>query len=124
MLILSSAVRVFVATQPCDMRRAFDSLAAMVRDVLRKNPFDGHLFVFKSRRGDRVKILYWSSGGFCLWYRRLEKGTFRFPEGDGESVEMEAGELAILLEGIDLRGARRRKRYVLKETDAVRSAIS
>ena len=71
MLTLSSAVRVFVATKPCDMRRAFDSLAAMVRDVLRKNPFDGHLFVFKSRRGDRVKILYWSAGGFCLWYRRL-----------------------------------------------------
>ncbi len=124
MLTLSSAVRVFVATKPCDMRRAFDSLAAMVRDVLRKNPFDGHLFVFKSRRGDRVKILYWSAGGFCLWYRRREKGTFRFPEGDGESVEMGAGELAILLEGIDLRGARRRKRFVLKETAAMRSAIS
>ena len=118
MLIFSSAVRVFVAVQPCDMRKSFDSLAALVKDVLHKNPFEGHLFVFKSRRGDRVKILYWSAGGFCQWYRRLEKGTFRFPEGDADSVEMEAGELAILLEGIDLRGARRRKRFVPQETAA------
>ena len=123
MLILSSAVRVFVATEPCDMRKAFDSLAALVRDVLHRNPLDGHLFVFKSRRGDRVKILYWSAGGYCLWYRRLEKGTFRFPEGDAVSVEMEAGELAILLEGIDLRGARRRKRFVPQESDAARSTF-
>ena len=118
MLMFSPAVRIFVATQPCDMRRSFDTLAALVKDVLRRNPFEGHLFLFKGRRGDRIKILYWSAGGFCLLYKRIERGTFRFPESDADSVEIEGGELAILLEGIDLRGARRRKRFVPTEETA------
>ena len=118
MLMLSPAIRIFLAVQSTDMRKSFDSLAALVKDVLHQSPYDEHLFLFKGRRGDRVKILYWSAGGFCLWYRRLEKGTFRFPESDAECVEIEAGELAILLEGIDLRGARRRKRFVPNETTA------
>jgi transposase len=107
-------VRIFLCTQPADMRRSFDGLAAMTKDILREDPLSGHLFVFRSRRGDRVKILWWSSGGYCLWYKRLEEGTFRFPEGgagEAAGVEVASGDLSLLLEGIDLAGARRRRRY-------------
>lgn len=112
MLMLPPSVRIFVAAEPCDMRRSFDRLAAMVREVLHESPLSGHLFVFRGRRNDRVKILYWERGGFAIWYKRLEGGTFRFPPKEAASFEMEPGELALLLEGIDLAGAKRRKRYV------------
>jgi transposase len=111
MLMLPPSVRVHLATAPADMRCAFDGLTARVQGVLEQDPFSGHLFVFRNKRRDRVKILFWDRSGFCLWYKRLEKGTFHFPEAVGESVEVEAAELALLLEGIDLRGARRRPRW-------------
>lgn len=111
MLMLPPSVRVFLAAEPADMRCAFDGLTARVQSLLKEDPFSGHLFVFRNKRGDRVKILFWDRSGFCLWYKRLEKGTFRFPEATGSSVEVEAAELALLLEGIDLRGARRRPRW-------------
>jgi len=111
MLNLPPSVRVFVSTVPADMRRSFDGLAAMTEQVLEKDPFSGHLFVFRNKRGDRVKILYWDRDGYCLWYKRLEKGTFRFPQEGDKSLEVEAAELALLLEGFDLSGAKRGKRY-------------
>ncbi|MCA9445299.1 MAG: IS66 family insertion sequence element accessory protein TnpB [Candidatus Omnitrophica bacterium] len=111
MLNFPPSVRVFVSTVPADMRRSFDGLAAMTEQILEKDPFSGHLFVFRNKRGDRVKILYWDRDGYCLWYKRLEKGTFRFPERGEKSLEVEAAELALLLEGFDLSGARRAKRY-------------
>ena len=111
MLMLPPSVRIYLATQPADMRCAFDGLMARVQYILEADPFSGHLFVFHNKRRDRVKILFWDRSGFCLWYKRLEKGTFKFPEGHGESLQVEAAELALLLEGIDLRGARRRPRW-------------
>jgi transposase len=108
---LPPSVKVYVASEPTDMRRSFDRLAATVEGVLHHDPFSGHLFVFMSRGGDRVKILWWDRGGFCLWYKRLEEGTFRFPERAGDCYEIESAELALLLEGIDLAGARRRRRW-------------
>lgn len=111
MLSLPPSVQIFVATEPADMRRSFDSLSALVVEQLEKDPFSGHLFVFRNRRGDRVKILYWDRSGFSLWYKRLEQGVFRFPCAVAGHVEMAASELALILEGIDLRGARRQKRY-------------
>ena len=114
MLMLPPSVRVHLATQPADMRCAFDGLTARVQYILEQDPYSGHLFVFRNKRGDRVKILWWDRSGFVLWYKRLEKGTFHFPgisEASGESVDVEAAELALLLEGIDLRGARRRPRW-------------
>ncbi len=81
MLNLSELVRIYCCTQPTDMRKSFDSLAALVRDWLGHDPLSGHLFVFRSRRGDRVKLLWWDRDGLTLYYRRLEKGTFdRRPE--------------------------------------------
>jgi len=111
-LMLPPAVRVFLATGPADLRRSFDGLAAMARDVVRQDPLSGHLFVFSNRRRDRVKVLFWDRSGFVLWYKRLEKGVFRFPSAEAGSVEVEAAELMLLLEGIDLAGSRRRERWV------------
>lgn len=116
MLSLPPAVKVFLASEPADMRRSFDGLAALTRDVIRRDPFSGHLFVFRSRLGDRVKILYWDRSGFVLWYKRLEKGVFRFPRSDTHSVEIESADLGLLLEGIDLAGAKRRERFAPRST--------
>ena len=106
-------VRVFLCTSPTDMRKGFDTLAALVRDGLGYDPLSGHLFLFIGRRRDRLKILYWDRDGFALWYKRLEQGTFRMPASRPEatSIELKASELAMLLEGIDLRSIRRRKRF-------------
>jgi transposase len=107
----ASSVRVFVASVPVDLRRSFDSLAACTEQLLEQDPLSGHLFVFRNRPGDRVKILYWDRTGYCLWYKRLEKGIFHLPSGSG-GVEISAAELVLLLEGIDLAGARQRPRFV------------
>jgi len=111
MLSLPSAVRIFLCLRPTDMRKSFDGLAAMVRQVLEADPLSGHLFVFIGRRADRMKILYWDRDGLALWAKRLERGTFHPPPGEGESVALSAAELALLLEGIELAGAARRKRF-------------
>ncbi len=118
MLSLPPAVRVFICTLPADMRRSFDGLALMTREIIGKDPLSGHLFVFRNRRGDRVKILYWDRSGFCIWYKRLEKGVFHLPGSEESGVEMEAADLAMLLEGIDLSGAKRRRRFVPRRARA------
>ena len=107
------ASRIHLCVTPADMRRGFDTLAAMVKDFLGHDPLSGHLFLFVSRGKDRLKILQWESDGFCLWYKRLEEGTFRLPrvEADHASVELKASELAMMLEGIDLRSIKRTKRF-------------
>jgi transposase len=99
---------------PADMRRSFDGLSRMAEEVIREDPFSGHLFVFRSRRSDRVKILYWDRDGYAIWYKRLEEGTFRFPEGISGKAEIERSDLLLLLDGIDLSDAKRRKRFVHK----------
>ena len=106
-------VRVFLCTSRTDMRKGFDTLAVLVREGLGYDPLSGHLFLFIGRRRDRLKILYWDRDGYALWYKRLETGTFRMPvaKPDAASVELKASELAMLLEGIDLRSIKRRKRF-------------
>jgi transposase len=114
MLSLPPSVRLFVATQPVDGRKGPDSLAALVREVLKHDPLSGHLFVFFSKRCDRVRIVYWDRNGFAMWTKRLEKGRFRpsfSPDGVLTSSAMEAAELARVVEGIELAGARRRARW-------------
>ena len=108
------AVRIYLCTAPADMRKGFDSLAALVREHLKCDPLSGHLFLFVGRGKDRLKILYWDSDGFAVWYKRLEEGTFRLPaaRSAGASVEIKASELAMLLAGIDLTSIKRRKRFV------------
>ncbi len=118
--MLPPSVRIFVATEPADMRRGFDGLSAMVREFVGEDPLSGHLFLFRNRRGDRVKILYWDRSGYALFYKRLERGVFRIPRASGErSIEIDSSELLLVLEGIDLRGAKRQKRFSLSERAAV-----
>lgn len=107
------AVRIYLATGPTDMRKGFDSLAALVRDHLGHDPLSGSLFLFVGRDKDRIKILHWDTDGFALWYKRLEEGSFRLPSSHtaGSSVELKASELAMLLEGIDLTSIKRRRRF-------------
>lgn len=111
MLTWPQSVRVFVYTEPTDMRRSFDRLSNMVKELLQEDPFSGHLFVFVNRRADRVKILFWDRSGFCLFYKRLEQGVFRLPRGEEATREVDVVRLMLILEGLDLSGARQQKRY-------------
>jgi len=114
MIHLPASVRVYLCLTPCDMRKSFDSLHTLVREQLELDAFAGHLFVFTSRRRDRVKILYWDRDGFAVWSKRLEEGTYAIPFSDGAAErrrEISAQELGALLSGIDLSVASRRKRY-------------
>jgi transposase len=109
----STSTRIWLATQPADMRCGFDRLAELARVVTNQNPMDGHLFLFRSRGGDRLKMLLWEKDGFVLWYKRLEEGVFKLPriEPEQKSVELRASELAMMLDGIDLKSVKRVKRY-------------
>lgn len=105
MLSLPPSVRIFVARGPTDLRKSFDTLSALVEQLLRQDPFSGHLFVFFNRKRDRVKMLVWERGGFWLHYKRLEMGSF----GGVDGGEISARELFCLLEGIEV--VRERVRY-------------
>ena len=113
MLSLSLPVQIFLCVLPTDMRRGFDGLMRMAEEHLQQNVLDGGLFVFVNRRRDRVKLLYWDGDGLCVWYKRLESGTVELPRAPGEAthVTLSATELALLLGGIELATAKRRKRY-------------
>jgi transposase len=113
-LTLPSSVRIFVAAEAVDLRRGFDGLAAATRSVMREAPESGHLFVFLNRRRNRIKLLVWDRTGYLIVYKRLEAGTFSLatrPAPGRRHIEVDAGELALLLEGVDLRGAVRRTRW-------------
>lgn len=116
-------MRLFVARGVTDMRKSFDTLAALVIDVIEEDPQSGHLFLFVNRRRDRLKVLWWDRSGYCLLAKRLEHGQFRVfdrASGNAGSFEMSASELGLILEGIDLRGARRR----LSHDDVTRRVLA
>lgn len=117
MLLLPKAVRIYLASEPVDMRNSIDGLLNIIRDRWRTDAYSGHLFVFVSRRGDRVKVLTWERGGFVLYYKRLERGRFRLPtiEDEAETVELDATQLAMLLDGFDYSGVRRSKAWLPSE---------
>jgi transposase len=118
MLSLALPGRIFLCTLPTDMRKSFDTLACLVQQHLGQDPLSGDLFVFRSRRGDRLKLLYWDEDGYALWYKRLEVGSFLLPAADGRrpavgehGLVLRPAELAMLLDGLELAGARRQPRY-------------
>jgi transposase len=115
----SGSTRIWLAAHPADMRCGFDRLAEVARIVTEQDPMSGHLFLFRSRGGDRLKALYWDRDGYALWYKRLEAGVFKLPRviGDAKSVELRASELAMLLDGIDLRSIKRVQRYRQKKLE-------
>jgi len=122
MLSLPPSVRLFIARGATDMRKSFDTLAALVIDVIDEDPQSGHLFLFVNRRRDRLKILWWDRSGYCLLAKRLEHGQFRvFDRADGTpgAFEMSASDLALILDGIDLRGSKRRLSH-----DAITKSVS
>lgn len=120
MMHLPASVRVYLCTSPCDMRRSFDGLHALVTGAMQLDAFGGHLFVFANRRKDRVKILYWDRDGFAVWSKRLEEGTYAMPFDNEHEPrrEITVQELGALLSGIDLSVAKRRKRYERNCTEA------
>jgi transposase len=109
----AQAARIWLAVEATDMRCGFDRLAERVKVVMGEDPLSGHLFVFRSRRGDRLKILHWDRDGFVLWYKRLEEGVFKLPRPQEgmRSMEMRASELAMVLDGIDVSKLQRVARY-------------
>ena len=109
----AQGARIWFAAEATDMRCGFDRLAERVRAVIGEDPLSGHLFLFRSRRGDRLKILLWEQDGFVLWYKRLEAGVFKLPriEVGTRSIELRASELAMILDGIDMSKLKRVPRY-------------
>ena len=108
MIGLAHGVKVYLCTAPADMRRGFDGLSGMAQSQMEQDPLSGHLFVFRNRNRDKLKILYWDQDGLAIWYKRLEQGTFQFPtdlkpkDETQVGVEISAGDLSLLLGGIDL----------------------
>ncbi len=114
MLSLPANVPLYLYTTPTDMRKSFDGLHTLVRQVFELDPLDGHLFLFVNRRRDRIKLLWWDRDGLAMWYKRLEMGTYQLPvvSDDAQGVEIDATQLALLLSGVDQQSAKRRKRYL------------
>lgn len=117
MITLTPAVKIHVCVTPTDMRKGFDGLCGLAEHLLRQDPLSGHLFVFRNRARDRLKVLYWDNDGLAIWYKRLERGTFQLPtdltplDESQVRVEISARELSLLLGGIELASVRRRPRY-------------
>ena len=109
---LSAAVRVFLCTRPTGMRKGFDGLSGLVQECFGQDLLTGHLFLFLNRRRDRLKILYFDRDGLAIWYKRLESGSFEMPRtAEGDGLELQPAQLAMILSGIDMRSARQRKRF-------------
>jgi transposase len=128
-LSLPPSVRLFVATQPVDGRKGADSLMMIVRDVFGHDPLGGHLFIFFSKRRDRVRVVYWDRNGFAMWSKRLQRGRYHpsfSSDGKLAASAIEAAELALIVEGIELAGARRRPRWepAKKSAEKVRATLN
>jgi transposase len=118
MWMMPETVKVFMATSPTDMRKSYNGLSILVESIIERDPLSGHLFVFFNRPRNRVKILWWHHGGFNLFCRRLERGRFGSSDmfcSETSSRVMSSVELAMILEGIDLKSARKRPRWVQKK---------
>lgn len=107
MIGLSSGTRVWLVAGVTDMRKGFNGLAALVQTAIEDNPFSGHLFVFRGRRGDLIKVLWWDGDGMCLYAKRLERGKFVWPRAENGKVSLTPAQLSMLLEGIDWRTPKR-----------------
>lgn len=117
MITLPASVKVHVCVAPTDMRKGFDGLCGLAEHVLKQDPLSGHLFVFRNRSRDRLKVMYWDNDGLAIWYKRLERGRFQLPtdlkpdDPSQPAVEISVTDLSLLLGGIDLSSVKRRRRY-------------
>ncbi len=111
-----SQVRVFVRREATDMRCSFSGLISLTRNILKQDPLSGHLFVFVNRGGDYVKVLWWDRSGYCIWSKRLERGTFRV-ESWSENGEISTAELKLILEGYERKDVKKVLRFALKNDE-------
>lgn len=109
--MIPTPTRILLSTSPADFRKSIDGLAALVQLQLRESPLSGTMFVFRNRRGDALKLLVWSSGGFVLVYKKLERGRFHVPASERDRLVLTPAEIGAILEGIDLAAARRLPRW-------------
>jgi transposase len=118
-LSLSPAVKLWYCPDPVDMRLGFDGLFALVRNRLKADPLSGHLFIFRNKSADRLKVLYWGGHGLCLFCQRLEAGRYHFPDPQGANpgIELTHGQFQMVLDGIDLSRVRRFKRFSPKQQE-------
>lgn len=119
MLSITSAVKVFLAINPVDMRKSFHGLTSLTEAILNQDPLSGHWFVFINRRRDRIKVLAWDGSGFCIWYKYLERGTFELPrldQQDQHGIELTSSQLSLILDGIELSSVKQRLRFQLRPT--------
>jgi transposase len=126
MLSLSSVIKIYLHAEPVNLHYAFDRLAGIVREEMGQDPLSGHLFVFRNRRGDRVKLLFWDDDGWAIFYKRLERGVFKFPvvAPETRAVKVSATDLSLLLWGIEPTSVRRQKRFSLAEHRAAHAVKS
>lgn len=112
MLGLPTGAKIYLCTEPVDFRKGFNGLCGVIETVFQKNVLDGHLFLFVNRRQDRIKALWWESGGLILWYKRLEQGTIELPRAQANvpHLTIDATQLAMLLGGVPLASAKRRRK--------------
>jgi Transposase and inactivated derivatives len=113
-LIAPNNTRIFLCTDDTDMRKSFSSLSGVIRKSMNLDPLSGYLFVFKNKRADRIKLMYWDRDGMAIWYKALQKGTFKFPDLKNISsagLEIDSATLRLILDGIDLKSIRRQQRY-------------
>jgi transposase len=115
MIALPPQIRVFLYRRPTDMRKSFHGLIALTESALQQDPLSGSLFVFFNRKRDRIKILYWGQGGFCIWYQQLQQGTYQLPAekslAEHDTIEVTRAQLSLILDGIDLSSVRQRRRF-------------
>ncbi len=113
MLTVPPSVKLWYCPDAVDMRLGFDGLFSLVQNRLKADPLSGHLFIFRNKTADRLKVLYWGGHGLCLWCQRLEAGRYHFPDAPvgGAAVELSAGQLQMVLDGVDLSRVRRFKRF-------------
>lgn len=113
MLAIGKRPRVYLSRVATDMRCSFEGLSVRARSVIEQDPLSGHLFVFLNRQRDYIKVLYWDDGGYCIWSKRLERGTFELPVSDTTHVEIDTNRLLLMIEGISLQSVKKRKRFML-----------
>ena len=111
MFFPESQVKIWLYAKPTDMRKSFDGLIVLAKNYIQEDPLSGHLFVFTNRRQTHIKILYFDRTGYCLWMKRLEAGRFQYDSAAGEKQMLSATQLKLMLEGIDIKNTRQRKRY-------------
>lgn len=108
--------KIFCCAEPADMRKSFNGLTQMTRDFIKEDLLKAHLFLFKNKRGDKLKILYWDEDGYAIWYKQLEMGTFKFPVSSVGKVSITEEELIFLLKGLEVSKIKQRKRFKLEKS--------